>query len=316
MACNEDLREETLKERTKSIIGKLQGYSWHAQAVLTLAAFASDYGDFCRHIDQFHSSDHLTKPVGIMKRIPVLRTQPKIDDKHKDAILKLNKLIKETLNFIDCIVMLGHRSVKHGDQENHDEQKSSNNISYYVLWAIITVEACTTWMSCLNKDERKTEEFSRYADKVADKIADALVDLKIDIQRAEAEAYRKLTKFLKEPHGIVEVLNKLINAEDNEQPVKVFNSDTAVVSELISENKHVVCIVGMKGTGKTTQAKKIFDHSAIVGHFTARDWVTPTDQKAKQVWINKVCDILKKEKYLAVLDDFTAENEIKMPGKL
>ncbi|KAK7854032.1 putative disease resistance rpp8-like protein 2, partial [Quercus suber] len=90
----------------------------------------------------------------------------------------------------------------------------------------------------------------------------------------------------------------------------------AVVSELISENKHVVCIVGMKGTGKTTQAKKIFDHSAIVGHFTARDWVTPTDQKAKQVWINKVCDILKKEKYLAVLDDFTAENEIKMPGKL
>nr|POE90714.1 protein sieve element occlusion b [Quercus suber] len=681
MACNENLREETLNDTMESILGTLEGYSWHAQAVLTLAAFVSDYGDFCRHLDQFLSSDHLTKPVGIIKQIPVLRTQPKIDDKHKDAILKLNKLIKETFNFIDCIVMLGHLSV-----EAQDEPKSStDNISFYVFWAIRTVIACTTWMSCLNKDESETEEFSRYDDK----IADTLVELKFEIQKAEVKAYRKLKKFLKERHCIVEVLNTLIGVEDKEQPVKVFDNDTilinmevvetknvllffsgldiseyvsilkpiykemknefkimwipivepwtndtqkkfdiqrhdmpwyvvqqfssissikyvkeqwqfknepiivvlnpqgrvehhnalhmimtwgiraipftcskedeltrckednlrnrddwfgsfmieicpdsmlptwikdqkfifiyggndeswskefhekatkvknessartsielfcvgkdgkgkdeldnfwklianflfakfhkdteldsgtkeclklpsyrneiekrwvvlckgsklvfsgfgttvlkvlgqfdewkqfrgdtefvkhlvirydkklredgifrnfeipkndglitdgikcldcsktmdtkcfrlkccchqnheaysikikeetgvvgldediqAVVSELISENKHVVCIVGMKGTGKTTQAKKIFDHSAIVGHFTARDWVTPTDQKAKQVWINKVCDILKKEKYLAVLDDFTAENEIKMPGKL
>ena len=77
MARNENLRVETLTETTESILEKLEGYSWHAQAVLTLAAFASDYGDFCRHFDQFHLSDHLTKPVGIMKQIPVLRTQPK-----------------------------------------------------------------------------------------------------------------------------------------------------------------------------------------------------------------------------------------------
>ena len=154
MACNKNLEEEALKKTMTSIQEKLEGYSWHAQAVLTLAAFALDYGDFCRHLDQLHSSDHLTKPVGIMKQIPVLRTQPKIDDKHKDAILKLNKLIKETINFIDCIVMLGHLSIKHGDQKTQDESKSStDNISFYIFWAIITVVACNTWMSCLNKDE-------------------------------------------------------------------------------------------------------------------------------------------------------------------
>ena len=154
MASENPRDQETLKETTKSIIGKLQGYSWHAQAVFTLAAFVLDYGDFCRQLDQLHSSDHLTKPVGIMKQIPVLRTQPKIDDKHKDAILKLNKLIKETINFIDCIVMLGHLSIKHGDQKTQDESKSStDNISFYIFWAIITVLACNNWMSCLNKDE-------------------------------------------------------------------------------------------------------------------------------------------------------------------
>ncbi|KAL0009848.1 hypothetical protein SO802_004956 [Lithocarpus litseifolius] len=237
MACNKNLKEETLEETTNSILKKLEGYSWHAQAVLTLAAFVSDYGDFCRHLDQFHSSDHLTKPVGNMKQIPALRTQPKIDDKHKDAILKLNKLIKETFNFIDCIVMLGHLSVKHGFQETRDEQKSlTDNILYYDFWAIMTVVACTTWMSCLNKDENETKIFSR----CADKIADTLVDLKFEIQIAEAKAYRRLTKFLKEPHCIVEVLNKLISGEGNEQPVKVFDNDTILVNMEVVKTKNVL----------------------------------------------------------------------------
>ncbi|KAK7837031.1 protein sieve element occlusion b [Quercus suber] len=103
MACK-DPGVETAYKTTKSILEKLKDYSWHAKAVLTLAALALDYGDFCRHLDQFHSSDQLTKSLGILKGIPALLTQPSIDHKHKGAIVELNKLIKDTLNVIDCIV--------------------------------------------------------------------------------------------------------------------------------------------------------------------------------------------------------------------
>ena len=93
----------------------------------------------------------------------------------------------------------------------------------------------------------------------------------------------------------------------------------SVASQLITGNKHVVCVVGLKGIGKTSLAKNIYRHSDILDHFPARAWVTLTDLKtndydaifedvAKQVsepdingsqeeenrrekWKNKVCDL-------------------------
>ena len=96
------------------------------------------------------SPDQLTKSLRILKGIP---TQPNIDQKHKGAILELNKLIKETFNFIDCIVMLEDRSVKYDRKDVPSLLTAMESISIYVFWAIITVVACTTRMSCLIKDE-------------------------------------------------------------------------------------------------------------------------------------------------------------------
>ena len=55
MACK-DPGVETAYKTTKSILEKLKDYSWYAKAVLTLAAFALDYGDFCKHLE-------LTRPT-------------------------------------------------------------------------------------------------------------------------------------------------------------------------------------------------------------------------------------------------------------
>ena len=57
---------------TLSILNKLLSrYSWDAKAVLTLAAFDLDYGEFCLLV-KIQSSEELAKSVGTLKRVPVL----------------------------------------------------------------------------------------------------------------------------------------------------------------------------------------------------------------------------------------------------
>ena len=57
---------------TLSILNNLLSrYSWDAKAVLTLAAFALDYGEFCLLV-KIQSSEELAKSVGTLKRVPVL----------------------------------------------------------------------------------------------------------------------------------------------------------------------------------------------------------------------------------------------------
>uniref|UniRef100_A0A7N2R474 NB-ARC domain-containing protein n=1 Tax=Quercus lobata TaxID=97700 RepID=A0A7N2R474_QUELO len=157
-------------------------------------------------------------------------------------------------------------------------------------------------------------------------------------RRPVKKLHEKFDK-IKEALEIIEETTKAYKFEiRKEMGVVGLDEDIqAVASQLITGNKHVVCVVGMKGIGKTTLAKNIYRHSDILEHFPARAWVTLTDLKtndydaifkdvAKQVsepdingsqeeenrrgeWKNKVCAILKKKKYFVVLDDFTAEND-------
>ena len=86
MACKNP-GEKTAYETTMSILNKLKDYSWDAKAVLILAAFALDYGEFW-HFAQFYSSDQLTKSMGILKRVPIVLI-PQSIEKYRKPIIAL-----------------------------------------------------------------------------------------------------------------------------------------------------------------------------------------------------------------------------------
>jgi len=67
--------EETAYKTTLSILNKLSNYSWDTKAVLTLAAFALDYGEFWL-LAQSQSTDQLAKSVGTLRRVSVLLKRP------------------------------------------------------------------------------------------------------------------------------------------------------------------------------------------------------------------------------------------------
>ncbi|KAF5458849.1 hypothetical protein F2P56_022849 [Juglans regia] len=138
---------------TISILNKLSSCSWAEKAVLVIAAFALDYGDFWGLAQLHDSLDHLAESVGITHRVPAMSKRP--DLKKCQKVIEVRKLIENTLEVI--------RSFAELELTSELAEKYYRNIlatttlakciPVHVFWAIITVVACTTQMYCLSSDE-------------------------------------------------------------------------------------------------------------------------------------------------------------------
>ncbi|KAL4643405.1 hypothetical protein ACB092_02G089600 [Castanea dentata] len=209
--------EEIAHKTALSILSKLSNYSWDAKAVLTLAAFALDYGEFWL-LAQIQSSDQLAKSVGTLKRVPILLKRPTLQ-KHKQALIELNNVIKATLEVIECVFELEKLS-------NHDVKDvpalstGMEHIPVDVYWAIVTVVASTTQLCCLINDEEKKPELSPFSQKlniIVTKLKRQITIIRQQIE--ETEAYWKLVKVFRTPTEIMEVFKGLIYTKDSVQPL-------------------------------------------------------------------------------------------------
>lgn len=155
MACKAPADAHT-HATTMSILGKLSKYSWDTKAVLTIAAFAMEYGDFLLLVS-LNSSHQLAESVGILKQAPAMLNHLG-SKKFKDAIVELDGLIKNTLKVIESIFAFEKLYFKYCSYDTEDvtDQLSTamKRIPVDVYLAIITIAACTTQMRyCISGDE-------------------------------------------------------------------------------------------------------------------------------------------------------------------
>lgn len=142
--------EVNAHETTLAIFDMLSSYSWDARAVMTLAAFALDYGKFWL-LMQIHTNDQLAKSMAFLKGLPVLAEHSGLQ-KRQQALAELNNLIKVTLEVIKCIFEL-EKLPNYGRENVPALSKALYYIPLDSYWVIRTVIGCSTQMTVLVSDE-------------------------------------------------------------------------------------------------------------------------------------------------------------------
>ncbi|XP_041022959.1 protein SIEVE ELEMENT OCCLUSION B-like [Juglans microcarpa x Juglans regia] len=208
-----------LRKTSMSILKKVSSYySWAAKAVLTLAAFALDYGDFWT-LSQLDSLDQLEKAVGIEK-VLVLDLPLKRPDlqKWEKEIGEVSNLIKDTLEVIEFVVELERLSKLADTHGNILALTTAKDcIPLHAYCAIITVVACTTQMFYLSSDNNDKElELSPLTQKM---------DLNLNLlkknikdchqQIEEVKKYQQKERVPEIPKKILEGFKAMIFAEEN-----------------------------------------------------------------------------------------------------
>ena len=118
--------------------------------MLTLAAFALDYGEFW-HLAQLHETDQISKSFAILKLVPVLLKRENLQKRHQN-IVDLNGLIKATLQVIEIILEL-EKFHSYNVKNVPGWAMALDHIPVDVCWAIITIVACATKIDILLSDE-------------------------------------------------------------------------------------------------------------------------------------------------------------------
>nr|XP_023896401.1 protein SIEVE ELEMENT OCCLUSION B-like [Quercus suber] len=191
--------EQIARDTTQSIIEKLSNYSRDAKAVLTLATFALEYGEYFL-LACIQSSNQVAKSMGTLKGVPVLLGKL---EKQSQAVVDLNNLIKVTLEVFQCIFGLKKLS-------NYD--KKEKLITNAVYWAIISVVVSTTQLCYLiTGDQEKKQELKTYADE----LNRILIELKKERTNQEKEDYRKVKNDVEKSDSIVAVIDILLTDPTN-----------------------------------------------------------------------------------------------------
>ncbi|KAI5347909.1 hypothetical protein L3X38_000796 [Prunus dulcis] len=236
--------EENAHDATLKILNKVSKYSWEAKAVLALAAFSLEYGEFWLTA-QHQKSEQLAKSVAFLKGVPVLLKPENLKQRGK-AVADLNNVIMSTLQVIDCIFQLEKLSITYNDVNELREilANARKDISVYIYWCIITTVACATNITLLTSDKGNSQDLVQYAQKITIILNKLKQQLKIfEEEVGLQQTYKKLKQLFQIPTEIVEVMKILIFFKHNVETT-IFDGSTKTLVDIdILRRKNVLLFI-------------------------------------------------------------------------
>jgi len=130
---------------TVSLFNMLTSYSWDAKLVLTLAAFALNYGEFWL-LAQIYSSNDLAKSMAILRQLPSIMEHSGPLKPRFDAI---NNLIKVMMDVARCVVEFKDLPPAYISNEVPALSTAMAHIPTAVYWTMRSVVACAAQITSL-----------------------------------------------------------------------------------------------------------------------------------------------------------------------
>lgn len=127
------------------IFNTLTSYSWDAKVVVTLAAFAVNYGEFWL-VAQLCTSNPLAKSVAFLKQLPnifenALSLKPQFE--------ALNKLIRAVMDVTKCIVEFQELPSQYISPDTPPMSAATAHIPAASYWTIRSIVACAAQIANL-----------------------------------------------------------------------------------------------------------------------------------------------------------------------
>lgn len=130
---------------TLAICRMVSSFTWDAKLVLTLAAFAFNYGEFWL-LAQVYSTNQLAKSMAILKQLPAIMEQP---GRLKPRFDALNNLINAMLDITRCIVQLKELPSKYISADTPALSAAMAHAPTAVYWTIRSAVACASQITAL-----------------------------------------------------------------------------------------------------------------------------------------------------------------------
>ncbi|XP_031380311.1 protein SIEVE ELEMENT OCCLUSION B-like [Punica granatum] len=238
---------------TLSIVKMLTSFPWDAKLVLTLAAFAFNYGEFWL-LAQIYSTNQLAKSMAILKQLPVIMKQsgplkPKFD--------ALNNLIKAMLEVTWCVLQLKELPSPYISHDDPALSAAMSHVPTAVYWTIRSAVACATQITALTSmgheyitSTTEAWELSTLAHKLKN-ISEHL-QKQIDLcqqhihEKKQLESFQNLLHLLDTIHiDNMKILKALIYPKDDIQPLIDGSTKRRVHIEVLRRKNVLLLISGL-----------------------------------------------------------------------
>ncbi|CAI9302976.1 unnamed protein product [Lactuca saligna] len=288
-------------------------FHWDAKLVLTLAAFALNYGEFWL-LAQIYSSNQLAKSMAILKQVPTImeHTAPL-----KPRFEALKKLIHSILELTICIVQFKELPSMYITPDMPAMSSAINTIPTAVYWNIRGIITCATQIAHLTSmgheygiasTEMQSWELSSLTSKI-DHIHDFLRRQLENCNRVvgdkkEIEFRRSFNQLFETSHmDNMKILKILINPRDDIQPLFDGNTKMKVSLEVLRRRNVLLLISGLDMSREELSIlEDIYNESRIHG--------SRTNALYEVVWMPIVDPSVN---YTIEMDTKFEEMKVKMP---